>query len=961
MKSFDNERLNAIRESCNGIISELDIGIEWAEHHIGKQEQTSIVESLKRGRRKLRKIDSLLLKKPAIAFFGASQVGKSYLVKNLLCDPGGKLWLRDHRATQSRVNFLKEINPDGGGSESTSVVTRFSVGNQMTSEQLPVKIQLLTPKDLVIILCDSYFSDFARRRPIPRIAELGSVLSRIREATTEFEQIVLREDDIFEIREYLEEQFSNQSDYWANLIEVKYWNELTANIDKVPAKNWSSVLGILWNDNPSLTALFDQLIEELARLDFARGLQADFDIADKNKGAILNVSSLKKFWKREKEQYWVQKPDQSMLQVNAGIICALAAEIEFQIEEETLRNRADLIENNDILDFPGARSRLKMTEESGKMSEELLAQMLLRGKVSYLFNKYSSNYEVSNLCVCSSATRQPDGRSVPSLIQRWIDHNVGSTVEGRSKVLTDSLVPPLFVIFTFWNERLHHNSETQSEDFSEKLETTFRTRFEEDLKSDSNWAEQWKLNELGERIPFQNFFLLRDFIYSDNVFERQSDHTEGNPLPNQIKSLQKFQDLFKSSPLVKEFFKDPSKAWNASSTPGNDGSQWILDQLRQSANNWLRTLRYVDIIESVRKSTLEQLDRHFHSSDADQKIRRACENYGEISIVMDIIFDNGKAYSSNFGSFLESLCIGHHELYSHFHNLLRKSTSPKEQTGAQAYVLLRARNPELNPNRSFDANLGVLCKNYDLPSQETTLAYFESLGINLHRLFFLHHSGLDNQSDILAEEARDYWFHQKLQADHFISLQEKGFSINQLEFLFSNLKLGFEVLNVSSHIAKSIRHYVDRYYPIAVAEEMVAHIAADSINNYVTSMGWLFFSDEKKEQVRRVIERAPFIQLEIPPNNERRSHPKLEDSGELFGTIRRLYANSKQKDEIPGDILAKIPMLNNLKTWNHQLKIAFIANCEIPTYDVEANRRLGELLVRLRTYQIGYEQEIILK
>ena len=75
-------------------------------------------------RRKLNKKKYALEENPAAAIYGASQMGKSYLVSNLLSEKGAPFTVIDGEG-KSYV-FLDEINPEGKKKEATSIVTRFS-------------------------------------------------------------------------------------------------------------------------------------------------------------------------------------------------------------------------------------------------------------------------------------------------------------------------------------------------------------------------------------------------------------------------------------------------------------------------------------------------------------------------------------------------------------------------------------------------------------------------------------------------------------------------------------------------------------------------------------------------------------------------------------------------------------------------------------------------------------------
>ena len=92
-----------------------------------------------------------------IGLFGESQAGKSYLVSTLASDGDNRLMtiLGD-----TEFDFIKQINPQGGGKESTGLVTRFSSKLANPSDNdYPVQLQLIKECEIAKILINSYFND----------------------------------------------------------------------------------------------------------------------------------------------------------------------------------------------------------------------------------------------------------------------------------------------------------------------------------------------------------------------------------------------------------------------------------------------------------------------------------------------------------------------------------------------------------------------------------------------------------------------------------------------------------------------------------------------------------------------------------------------------------------------------------------------------------------------------------
>jgi hypothetical protein len=129
----------------------------WIKNSLDGEKQKNAYRYLVNCRRKLNKKKFALEGNPAAALYGESQVGKSYLISSLLTENGKPFGIKNENGKYH--NFIEEINPPGGGSESTSLISRFSVNYKPVNSKYPIKAILLSPADLVLVLCDSFYND----------------------------------------------------------------------------------------------------------------------------------------------------------------------------------------------------------------------------------------------------------------------------------------------------------------------------------------------------------------------------------------------------------------------------------------------------------------------------------------------------------------------------------------------------------------------------------------------------------------------------------------------------------------------------------------------------------------------------------------------------------------------------------------------------------------------------------
>lgn len=152
----------------------------------------------------------------------------------------------------------------------------------------------------------------------------------------------------------------------------------------------------------------------------------------------------------------------------------------------------------DLLDFPGARSREKYKEQD---IHTVLPKILRRGKVAYLFNKYSRSLRISSVLFCHHNDQKAEA-TIGETINSWIEDNIGSTPEERANMLNDTNgIAPLFFVATKFNIDLERTKTDNSSNI-DKLDAhwnRFDTVFPEIIKPNKwldNWVNQADYSEL---------------------------------------------------------------------------------------------------------------------------------------------------------------------------------------------------------------------------------------------------------------------------------------------------------------------------------------------------------------------------------------------------------------------------------------------------------------------------------
>jgi len=480
-------------------------------------------------RRKLNKKKFALEGNPAAAMYGESQVGKSYLISSLLSEEGKPFSITDENGGVH--NFIEEINPPGGGSESTSLVSRFSINYKPVNPKFPIKAVLLSPADIVLVLCDSFYNDINLKKSqevhFLSTDEINAEVSQLKDRfkNRQSQQKFFSEDDVLDMQDYFADYFQTAD----KVIDSNFFDEISLLISKAKPDEWKDIFSLLWNNNEIFTTLFGNLIFEYGKLNFTNVVYLPLEAVLYKFGTLLDVKRLREIYteadKIEPNYTAITKvllpANNQELDFSKSYLCALSAELVFG-QSETLLNSKPFLKETDLLDFPGARSRMEKLLEA--IENKTIPDLLLRGKVAYLFNKYSDAEKINILIFCAKH-EQTAQRIMPRLLNNWVNKIIGDTAEKREVFIAKSKISPLFVIGTFFNINLAYNPlQDKSDGIGTPLSNRWLQRFTTTLEKEYfekitySWFENWATSQ----PDFQNIFLLRDFEKSEtpsNLFK----------------------------------------------------------------------------------------------------------------------------------------------------------------------------------------------------------------------------------------------------------------------------------------------------------------------------------------------------------------------------------------------------------------------------------------------------------
>lgn len=964
-------------EDIQGKIRLIDDSLSAIRQHKVEQYETRF-RPLVMQKCRLRKMLAAAANNPAIAAYGESQKGKSYLMNNLLQLEGRPFMVR---AAGQEYNFVDSINPPGEGREATGVVTRFTSfkgegQESMYSPQYPVLVKLFSVADVVSIMVDGYFSDLSDTETFPD-EELRKLSEDIYERYRDRRPIdnpPMDEGDVYDIRYYVKNFLKGTKP----LCRAPFFDKVALVIRNIPVEDYEEVFSVLWHKTEKMSELFVKLVRDLQQLHFARYVYLPISAVlhkGVKKDTIMSVDCLKLLYSDEvlTTDVYIKTPAgfSRVAGFNKSDLSALCAEVAFKVEDEYLEGtlrydrqmlspstdakvgdkevKKDLLRYSDLLDFPGARNRLELkTSFLDKVDTQdkvpNMVKVLLRGKVAFLFNKYSDSRAINILLFCH------DGKNVEvtkmySVIEQWIDTYVGDTPQKRRKTIDNAGgIPPMFVVGTKFNMDMVQEDSPDKNNFA-ALYSRWDGRFEALYKDcfeagNVEWFENWTAP--GE--TFKNTYMLRDFKYSScmggcsNLYD---GYSKNDPSPREAKMVmtQDFYETLKGSFIkntyVSKFFSSPEKAWDLSATINNDGSVYIIEQLTTVARNMgqVRTDLFDQEIRDVAREVYKIMENYWidpsRGDDPREKIRIARSVQREFDFV-----SNEDSYF--FGRFLHQVQLSDRETYDKVHDIINDPSLGGDVATPTDGEIIRRRigfdrytDPEQRWQRFIDI--------YGFADKGEAHDYLVGRGFPDPEDFMRSEDKKKTNSIVIAERIYSMWKDKVTSPDLMNALlSDSTFDQDVMGKLVANMQDVADYLGLSGHMADAISSLVDTITLHTANEYLVTDILRTVINTFVNDFGYSFRTREDIDNCHQLSDQND-LELFRYIEAERKSTYTEAELTALF--------NDLSKD---ASALTESYMMS-LSQWLEYMFVSFIGSMKAKEpMDKEFNDKVGKILSGLR-------------
>ena len=796
-----------LAQDCESLAVAAGEGVTWlktaaAQSPTVAQQAPSLISELQKVRNQSRKLARAARRRMCVGVFGPSQAGKSYLVSILASRDGRPL---QARFADKTYDFLREINPPGNR-ESTGLVTRFGLGLSDGASDFPVRVRLLTQTDIVKILGNSFLLDFDHQKAEFEGPDGAAIRKRLAELRAKAQPTPvgdLDSDDVLDLIEYFDTFFAGVT---AEL-RTDYWREAIDLAPRLSGHDRARLWSVLWYDFQPFTDLYLTLYDGLQKLAHAPEALLGMDALIPREKSIVDVLTLDRLGAdsddpllvRPKQADGRTSPD---ARLPRSLVCALTAELNVAIDEKPW----DFFDHTDLLDFPGARSRLKLANLDDVAKTKGVAEganplreLLLRGKVAYLFQRYSAERELSAILLCI-----PDGnqevRDLSDMMTAWIDQTIGATPADRAKQKN-----ALFLVLT----KMDREFEQKAGETEESRRLRWSARLNNSLVN--NFRGEWPANWNGK--PFDNSFWLRNPTVIDERLMDYDDGREAGIAQDFALRAVELRKHFVENPEVRRHFADPARAWDEAFRANDGGVAYLVKSLTPVCDPAIKRAQVRGQLDIQVRRLVDRLAGFHSASDGDARAKKR-------DLVHTVLRGLATCIQQQlFGELVGALQIADTALRDIYFRIATARPSDDQATNGKA-------NGAVAQSTGAAVDLGAIFA--DVFGDDASHSAPPPSGV------------LEDRAERFAREAAEYWLEnmRRVGADEK-ALSHFGVDRQHLGWLIDELVVGAHRLKVIDQLSGEVRALENaanaKWEEIA---ERQVRTAASALNGYISALGF---------------------------------------------------------------------------------------------------------------------------
>ncbi|WP_439242929.1 putative virulence factor [Lonepinella sp. BR2474] len=608
-----------LTESWQTVFTGAKQAINWVEETRPQSQSLNneadrLTLELRRLRNMAKRLGGVSNRPMTTGFFGLSQAGKSNLISALAAGENGNL---ETIFDGHQLDFIQHINPPGEGSEATGLVTRFSRTAKGGIAGFPIELRLFDEIEVVKILMNSYFNDFDKEKVEYEYdhGKISGILQKVANKRSNDYVAGINEDDVVDLQDYAMDNFGKS----VSPLQASYWAKATQYAPYLTIEDRAILFSILWGEIPELTQVYIQFAQTLAKLGYPHRVYAPLScLVEKNdngtfsqRNNIMSVSILKRLNTDQDSQIMIKPVDPESEEVKPEVsislaqLASLTTELVFPLINNT---RVSAFEKVDLIDFPGYRGRLNVVVLKKEEPEKnIISQLILRGKVAYLFERYTDNQEMNILIFCTPSNAQSEINEVGPVLERWIHKTQGRTAEERQL-----RKPGLLWAITKFDIRVNNGLPKKPEElelfWGELMKQTLTERF-----GAYDWLQNWSNGN-----SFNNVFLVRKPGFPVAFLDMDEDYQELSLAEKSVPQLNLMKKTFMDTAPIQKYIDKPDEKWEQMLSLNDGGMEYVSNYIETIAMPEVKLQRIGEQLNSAIQMVESRFERWYQSGGAEE-------------------------------------------------------------------------------------------------------------------------------------------------------------------------------------------------------------------------------------------------------------------------------------------------------------------------------------------------------
>jgi len=270
------------------------------------------------------------------------------------------------------------------------------------------------------------------------------------------------------------------------------------------------------------------------------------------------------------------------------------------------------------------------------------------------------------------------------------------------------------------------------------------------------------------------------------------------------------------------------------------------------------------------------------------------------------------------------------EIYNYIHENYLPASSNHNPTRDEVII----RTYDLDLTKSLDDNKEIIRVNQMFSSLEQVEDFLVDKDINLEKVLQNIHI---TAASILVDGVIDIW-KKRLDISNFKEYANQGLDLSVIKIINENLLQTFEIFEVRKELIYIFEKKTRMLKVSNDTDEYLASIITSYINDFVSNYGFNFMKEERKSQV-----------LELAKNSQ-------INTDALMQTSRQISENNLcdlfEEDDTSNALVVTYPAIDHYRSFVVKIQLILLSNCGFRKFDVEENKLLEDLIIKIEAISI---------